>query len=110
MATKTKLRLMESPPADDGRGIPAGNRLPLPELDGHQLVVDEQIRAAIPALSEKHREGLYNSLRVHGLFTPITLVEMPEGTRMVLDGYERLALWATWLPEIEGWRWTGRAP
>ena len=104
MATKTKLRLMETPPADDGRGIPAGDRLPLPQIDGHQLVVDESIREAIPALSDKHREGLYNSLRVHGLFTPITLVEMPDGTRIVLDGHERLALWATCEHEVEGWK------
>ena len=104
MATTTKGKMAtESPPADNGRGIPADNRLPLPQIDGHQLVVDEQIRAAIPALSEKHREGLYNSLRVHGLFTPLTLVEMPDGTRQLLDGYERLALWATCLHEIEDW-------
>jgi hypothetical protein len=43
-------------------------------------------------------------LRVHGLFTPITLVEMPDGTRMVQDGHERLALWATCLHEIEDWK------
>jgi hypothetical protein len=106
MTTKTKTTLaIHSPPdSDDGRGIPEDGKLPLPEIDGHQLVVDEEIRAAIPALSPTEREGLYNSLRVHGLFTPITLVEMPDGTKLVLDGYERLALWARCQQKIEEWK------
>ena len=105
MATKTKTKVARgSPPADDGRGIPDDGKLPLPEIDGHQVVVDEDIRGAIPSLSSAEREGLYNSMRVHGLFTPITLVEMPDGTRTVLDGHERLALWATCQHEIEDWK------
>jgi hypothetical protein len=103
MTTKMKAAT-ESPPVDDGRGIPEDGKLPLPEIDGHQLVVDEDIRAAIPPLSPTEREGLYNSLRVHGLFTPVALVEMPDGTKLVLDGYERLALWAMCQREIEDWK------
>ena len=105
MATKTKLKVArESPPADDGRGIPEHGKLLLPNIDGHQIVVDEDIRGAIPPLSPAEREGLYNSLREHGLFSPITLVEMPDGTRLLLDGFERLALWQRCLHEIENWR------
>ena len=104
MATKTKTNVARgSPLADDGRGIPEDGKLPLPKIDGHQLVVDEDIRGAIPPLSPDEREGMYNSLRVHGLFTPVTVVEMPDGTRVILDGHERLALWQRCLHEIEGW-------
>jgi hypothetical protein len=103
MATKTKTKVARGSPPD-GRGIPEDEKLPLPEIDGHQLVVDEDIRGAVPDLSPAEREGLYNSLRVHGLFTPITLVEMPDGTRTVLDGHERLALWARCQHEIEDWK------
>ena len=67
--TTTEVKAAKgSPPTDNGRGIPAGKRLSLPQLDGHQIVVDDQIRKAIPELSDAEREGLYNSLRVHGLF------------------------------------------
>jgi len=105
MATTTTRKVAkESPPNDDGRGIPEDGKLLLPEIDGHQLVVDEEIRGAIPPLSHDEREGLYNSLRVHGLFTPITLVEMPDGTRMILDGKERMELWARICHEIEDWK------
>jgi hypothetical protein len=104
MITKTKTTLaMHSPPADDGRGIPEDEKLPLPEIEGHQLVVDDQIREAMPKPTDREREGLYNSLRVHGLFTPLTVVEMPDGTWLLLDGYERLALWQRCLHEIEDW-------
>jgi len=102
MATTTTRKVAkESPPNDDGRGIPEDGKLLLPEIDGHQLVVDEEIRGAIPPLSHDEREGLYNSLRVHGLFTPITLVEMPDRTRVILDGKERMELWARISHEIE---------
>ena len=102
-------------PPDDGRGVPkappgtmrgepaGGKLIQLPMINGIQPVADPDIRSAIPELSERVREGLYDSLREHGLFQPITLVDY-KGTPLVLDGLERLELWATIQSEFPDWQ------
>jgi hypothetical protein len=103
-----------APPPDDGRGVPTlgtamrqapgfGMEVLLPRIDGKQPVVDMDIRKALPDLTSAEREPLYNSLREHGLFLPITLVDQ-QGTYILLDGHERLELWARILADFPDWR------
>jgi hypothetical protein len=102
--------------ADESRGVPATlttfgkqramptgeNVRAIPRIGGIQPVFNPAVYQALPELDEAARTRLYISLLTHGLQTPITLVQSGDDY-IVLDGQERLELWANIIADIPDW-------